>query len=144
VIICIILILAVLLQSGKAADLAGAFGGGGSATAFGPRGQASLMSKVTTISAVLFMVTSLGLWILSGHEGKSAVSGVQAPVQKTNEAPMTPAAKPPAVKTDANAAGAKTPADKPADKTAAKPPAAKAATTTPSSGQPAPQPAPKK
>ncbi|MCX6560217.1 MAG: preprotein translocase subunit SecG [Candidatus Aminicenantes bacterium] len=148
VIICIVLILAVLLQSGKAADLAGAFGGGGSATAFGPRGQASLMSKVTTISAVLFMVTSLGLWILSGHEGKSAVSGVQAPAQKTNEAPMTPAAKPPAVKTDANAAGAKTPADKPADKAAVKPPAAKApaapVTTTPSSGQPAPQPAPKK
>ena len=51
VIICLILILAVLLQSGKAADLAGAFGGAGSATAFGPRGTASLMSKVTTISA---------------------------------------------------------------------------------------------
>jgi preprotein translocase subunit SecG len=142
VIICIVLILAVLLQSGKAADLAGAFGGGGSATAFGPRGQASLMSKVTTISAVLFMFTSLGLWILSGHEGKSAMSGVKAPAQ-TNEAPMTPAAKPPAPKTDANAVAPQTPADK----TAVKPPADKTAapaTNTPSSGQPAPQPAPKK
>mgnify|MGYP001792516860 CR=1 FL=1 len=59
------LIIVVLLQSGKAADLAGAFGGMGSQTAFGPRGSATLLSKATTISAILFMVTSLTLSILA-------------------------------------------------------------------------------
>ena len=65
VVVCIFLIIVVLLQSGKAADLAGAFGGMGSQTAFGPRGSATLLSKATTISAVLFMLTSLSLSILA-------------------------------------------------------------------------------
>jgi preprotein translocase subunit SecG len=65
ILVCIFLIIVVLLQSGKAADLAGAFGGMGSQTAFGPRGSATLLSKATTISAVLFMVTSLSLSILA-------------------------------------------------------------------------------
>lgn len=92
VIICFILIIAVLLQSGKAADLAGAFGGGGSQTAFGPRGTASLLSKVTTICAVLFMVTSLGLWMLSAKGTKSVVSGEQ-PAKKEAAAATTPTKK---------------------------------------------------
>jgi preprotein translocase subunit SecG len=82
IIICIILILAVLLQSGKAADLAGAFGGGGSQTAFGPRGTATLLSKLTTICAVLFMITSIGLWILSLRGQKSVVRG-EEPAKQT-------------------------------------------------------------
>src|SRR5438105_7610673 len=65
VLVCLFLIVVVLLQSGKAADLAGAFGGMGSQTAFGPRGSATLLSKATTASAVLFMVTSLSLSILA-------------------------------------------------------------------------------
>ena len=65
IIVCLFLIIVVLLQSGKAADLAGAFGGMGSQTAFGPRGSATLLSKATTISAILFMVTSLSLSILA-------------------------------------------------------------------------------
>jgi preprotein translocase subunit SecG len=65
ILVCIFLIIVVLLQSGKAADLAGAFGGMGSQTAFGPRGSATLLSKATTISAVLFMLTSLSLSILA-------------------------------------------------------------------------------
>src|ERR1035437_5295362 len=65
VIVCIFLIIVVLLQSGKAADLAGAFGGMGSQTAFGPRGSATLLSKATTVSAVIFMLTSLSLSILA-------------------------------------------------------------------------------
>jgi preprotein translocase subunit SecG len=65
VVVCIFLIIVVLLQSGKAADLAGAFGGMGSQTTFGPRGSATLLSRATTISAVLFMVTSLSLSILA-------------------------------------------------------------------------------
>ncbi|MCX8161109.1 MAG: preprotein translocase subunit SecG [Candidatus Saccharicenans sp.] len=77
VIICIVLILAVLLQSGKAADLAGAFGGAGSQTAFGPRGAQTLLGKVTTVCAILFMVTSLGLWLISGKTS-SVVKNVPA------------------------------------------------------------------
>jgi preprotein translocase subunit SecG len=75
VLVCIILIIAVLLQSGKAADLAGAFGGAGSQTAFGPRGAATLLSKVTTFGAIVFMLTSMGLWILSAKGDRSVVSG---------------------------------------------------------------------
>jgi preprotein translocase subunit SecG len=69
VIVALILILVVLLQTGKRADLAGAFGGGGSQTAFGTRGAATLLSKVTTTAAVLFMLTSMGLSILSSQSG---------------------------------------------------------------------------
>ncbi len=87
IIVCFILIFAVLLQSGKSADLAGAFGGAGSATAFGPRGSATLMSKVTTASAVLFMFTSMGLWIMSTRGAKSVVRGENAPAAQT--APVT-------------------------------------------------------
>jgi len=86
IIVCFILILAVLLQSGKSADLAGAFGGGGSQTVFGPRGIATILSKITTISAVLFMVTSIGLWILSVRGDHSVVQGTEAPVQETTAA----------------------------------------------------------
>src|SRR3954464_9134924 len=68
VLVCLFLIVVVLLQSGKAADLAGAFGGMGSQTAFGPRGSATLLSKATTGSAILFMITSLSLSILATRQ----------------------------------------------------------------------------
>ena len=58
---CMVLIIVVLLQSGKAADLAGAFGGAGSQTAFGPRGAASVLSQATTWCAVMFMICALAL-----------------------------------------------------------------------------------
>ncbi len=92
VVICLILIVAVLLQSGKAADLAGAFGGVGSQTAFGPRGTATILSKVTTISAVLFMVTSLGLWMLSFKGERSVVKG--EPAAKAAQTTTAPGTKP--------------------------------------------------
>jgi preprotein translocase subunit SecG len=92
VIVCLFLIVVVLLQSGKAADLAGAFGGMGSQTAFGPRGSATLLSKATTISAVLFMVTSLSLSILATRSAGLATSVLEtAPktsVPKTAPAPV--------------------------------------------------------
>jgi preprotein translocase subunit SecG len=116
VIVCLILIFAVLLQSGKAADLAGAFGGGGSQTAFGARGSATLLSKLTTISAIIFMITSLGLWILSAHGTRSVVGGekAQPPAAQTTQAP--PAKK--------EAAEKKAPAEQPGTKTdQQKPPA---------------------
>ena len=77
VVVCIFLIIVVLLQSGKAADLAGAFGGMGSQTAFGPRGSATLLSKATTVSAVIFMLTSLSLSILATNKAGVGVTVLQ-------------------------------------------------------------------
>ena len=74
VVVCVFLIIVVLLQSGKAADLAGAFGGMGSQTVFGPRGSATVLSKATTIAAAVFMVTSLSLSIMATRGGKAAPS----------------------------------------------------------------------
>jgi preprotein translocase subunit SecG len=71
VITCLLLIAIVLLQQGKGQDLASAFGGGGSQTAFGPRGSATVLSRATTILAALFMITSLSLSVLKG--GRSSV-----------------------------------------------------------------------
>ena len=100
IIVCFILIIAVLLQSGKAADLAGAFGGGGSQTVFGARGAATILSKATTISAIVFMLTSLGLWMLSARGVKSAVKGegapTEAPAAVTETKKETEETKPPA------------------------------------------------
>lgn len=64
VIVCLFLIGVVLIQQGKSADLAGAFGGQGSQTAFGPRGAANLLTKLTTWGAVLFMLISVSLTVL--------------------------------------------------------------------------------
>lgn len=71
VLVCFFLVVVVLLQSGKAADLAGAFGGMGSQTAFGPRGAATVLSKATTIAAGLFMLTSLVLSISATRAGRT-------------------------------------------------------------------------
>ncbi len=87
IIVCLVLIMSILLQSGKSADLAGAFGGMGSQTAFGPRGTASLLSKVTTACAIIFMFTSLGLWMLSAKGTRSVLSGVKAPATTTQTTP---------------------------------------------------------
>ena len=72
VVVCLFLIIVVLLQSGKAADLAGAFGGMGSQTAFGPRGAATMLSKATTFAAVVFMLTSIWLGIERTGTGAAA------------------------------------------------------------------------
>ncbi len=87
----IVLILVVLLQSGKAGDLASAFGGAGTQTAFGARGATTVLSKATTICAIIFMVTSLGLSItfIRGAKSGSVMEGV-TPRSTTN----SPAPKP--------------------------------------------------
>ena len=87
VLVCIFLIGVILLQQGKSADLAGAFGGQGSQTAFGPRTAGNVLTKVTTWCAITFMVTSIGLTILmqrhsGGHsvlEGTKATHSAPAP-----------------------------------------------------------------
>jgi preprotein translocase subunit SecG len=80
VIVCLFLIGVVLLQQGKSADLAGAFGGVGSQTAFGPRGAANLLTKLTTWGAILFMLVSLTLTILLARSSgeHSVLSGTPA------------------------------------------------------------------
>ena len=98
-IVCLFLIVVILLQSGKAADLAGAFGGMGSQTAFGPRGSATLLSKATTASAAIFMVTSLTLSILATRNAGLATTVLEdqpaksIPV-KTMPVPVTPTQAP--------------------------------------------------
>ena len=77
VIVCLFLVGIVLLQQGKSADLAGAFGGQGSQTAFGPRGAANLLTKLTTWGAVIFMVTSIALTVVLARSNgqRSVLSG---------------------------------------------------------------------
>ncbi len=89
VVVCLILIIAVLLQSGKAGDLAGAFGGAGSQSVFGPRGVTTILAKATTICAVLFMVTSMGLWLISSKGAPSVVRGEEAETAETTTVPAT-------------------------------------------------------
>ncbi len=86
VIISIFLILVVLVQQGKGADLAGAFGGGGSQTAFGARGATTLLHKLTTTFFVLFVITSMALAVLQARPRSSVMSGRPA-------APTAPAKK---------------------------------------------------
>ena len=74
VIVCFFLIAVVLLQSGKSGDLAAAFGGQGSQTAFGPRGAATALSKATTWSAIIFMLTSITLSIYAAKRSSGTGS----------------------------------------------------------------------
>jgi preprotein translocase subunit SecG len=90
IIVSVVLILVVLLQTGKRADLAGAFGGGGSQTAFGARGAATLLSKATTACAVLFMITSLSLSILTAQRSDSGTVLDQVPEPTSTTAPAVP------------------------------------------------------
>jgi preprotein translocase subunit SecG len=91
---CLVLIIVVLLQSGKAADLAGAFGGAGSQTAFGPRGAANVLSKATTWCAIMFMVCAFALVLRTDKavgQGSSILERVSQPAPKSAPA-KTPAA----------------------------------------------------
>ncbi len=84
------MIAVILLQQGKSADLAGAFGGQGSQTAFGPRGAANMLTKLTTWGAIIFMVTSIALFVLIGKHagGGSVLEGTPtAPIHQQAPAP---------------------------------------------------------
>jgi len=91
VIVCAILIVVVLLQHGKSADIAATFGGMGSQTAFGPRGTATVLSRVTTWCAIIFMLTSISLTMFASHGGSSSImQGIRTP-----SAPAAPAQQSP-------------------------------------------------
>ena len=101
VLVCFILMGVILLQSGEAADLAGAFGGSGSQTAFGPRGATTFLSRATTWCAVMFMFTSMALAVhvrtASGGAGRSILEQFSKPAPKSAApAPINPSQIPPA------------------------------------------------
>ncbi len=130
---CLVLIIVVLLQSGKAADLAGAFGGAGSQTAFGPRGAANVLSKATTWCAVMFMVCAFAMVLRTDKAvgaGSSVLEKVSQPAPKP--APVTIPAAP-----------ATAPATTPSTTTQpnSQPASQSPATTTPSTSQPSSKPA---
>ena len=127
---CLVLIVVVLLQSGKAADLAGAFGGAGSQTAFGPRGAANVLSTATTWCAIMFMLCAMALVLRSDKavgQGGSVLQNISQPAPK--KTPVTPGT---------------TPATTPAPPPASSQPASRAPAAQPPAQQaPAPlQPAP--
>lgn len=95
VIVSIFLVVVVLLQSGQAADLAGAFGGMGSQTAFGPRGSATLLSKATAVATAIFMVTSMSLAVLATKNAGAGGSSVLDQARKTTPAQSAPAQQAP-------------------------------------------------
>jgi len=98
VVVCIALIMIVLLQTGKGADMGAAFGGGSSQSLFGSTGASTFLSKATTVAAVVFMITSLALaYMSSNRTGKSVITNAPAPVSapatsetKPDAAPNTP------------------------------------------------------
>ncbi len=97
IIVCIALIMIVLLQTGKGADMGAAFGGGSSQTLFGSTGASTFLSKATTVAAIVFMITSLALaYMSSNRSGKSIMTNAPAPVS----APATSESQP-ETKTDA-------------------------------------------
>jgi preprotein translocase subunit SecG len=79
---CLMLLLVVLLQQGKGGDMASAFGGGGSQTAFGARAGATVLTKATTVLGVLFMLGAITLGILGKQGPGSVMGGIKGPVQQ--------------------------------------------------------------
>ena len=117
---CLVLIVVVLLQSGKAADLAGAFGGAGSQTAFGPRGAATVLSQATTWCAVMFMICALALVVRVDRSVEQGGSILQQ-FSKPAPAPAKPAPAIPAPATQQPAAPQSTTPQQPVPATPAKP-----------------------
>ncbi|HET9210717.1 MAG TPA: preprotein translocase subunit SecG [Thermoanaerobaculia bacterium] len=94
VIVCVFLILVVLLQQGKGADLS-VFGGGSTQTAFGARGATTLLHKLTVASFVIFILTTVSIALFKGGVGGTVMSG-QGKAKAAKTAPARPAAPAPA------------------------------------------------
>ena len=94
VIVSIALIMIILLQTGKGADMGAAFGGGSSQTLFGSTGSSTFLSKATTLAAIVFMITSLGLAYISGSSTRSSIMmNEKAPIEQ-QAAPAAPEESP--------------------------------------------------
>jgi len=88
VMVCIALIMIVLLQTGKGADMGAAFGGGSSQTLFGSTGASTFLTKATTAAAIIFMLTSLGLAYMSGDKtGDSIMIDTKTPIEQQHAEP---------------------------------------------------------
>jgi preprotein translocase subunit SecG len=145
---CLVLIIVVLLQSGKAADLAGAFGGAGSQTAFGPRGAANVLSKATTWCAVMFMLCAFALVLRTDKavgQGSSILERVSRPAPKPAPAttPAAPATTPSTTPSTSQpntqpSSQPQPPASAPATTPSSQQPISKRASQPPAASQPAP------
>jgi len=91
--VCFLLIMIVLLQTGKGADIGAAFGGGSSQTLFGSAGPAGFLAKITTFIAIIFMITSIGLAYLSSHRSGASVMKETTPKKTAPAPPPTPVEK---------------------------------------------------
>jgi preprotein translocase subunit SecG len=96
ILVCFILVIVIMLQSGSAADLAGAFGGAGSQTAFGPRGAATFLSRATTWCAIVFMMTSLTLSVKRDAAAGVSTGSILEQTQQSAPAPAKPVPAAPA------------------------------------------------
>ena len=81
VVVSILLIIVILIQSGQKTDIASVFGGSGTQAVFGPRGAATILTKVTAVLATIFILTSIALYIISSNRGKASVIEKSLPVQ---------------------------------------------------------------
>jgi preprotein translocase subunit SecG len=134
---CLVLMVVVLLQSGKAADLAGAFGGAGSQTAFGPRGAATILSQATTWCAVMFMVCAFALVVRvdkAVEQGGSVLQQISKPAPAKTPAPA-PATNTPAPQSSTPPGSSPASGGAPAS---SQPAAQQPAGKTPAAPQPAP------
>jgi preprotein translocase subunit SecG len=93
ILVCLLLILIVLLQTGRGADLGAAFGGGSSQTLFGSSGPGGFLTKITTAVAIIFMATSIGLAYFSSHRSTGSVMQETPPPKTAPAAPPTPVEK---------------------------------------------------
>lgn len=94
VLVCLAIIGIVLLQAGKGADIGSAFGGGGSQAVFGSMGTPTILGKITTVVAILFMITSFSLAKLSSRAQSVVPASMPAPAAETPAAPSAPATPP--------------------------------------------------
>jgi len=90
ILVCLFLILIVLLQTGKGADIGAAFGGGSSQTLFGSAGPGGFLTKITTGVAVIFMITSIGLAYMYSHRTAASVVRESQPKRTAPAAPAPP------------------------------------------------------
>jgi len=107
VVVCVALILIVLLQTGKGADIGAAFGAGSSQTLFGSQGPGTFLSKITAVAAVIFMLTALGLNVFPHQRGGGSINvdKIKAPAAQQEPAvPQAPAATDTGATTDTGAA----------------------------------------